>query len=128
METDTLVPLIFFTFLFAVIVVPIMIRERTKRSAHSLITHAIDRGQPLDPALLQQLSQGLVSEQDRARKSLGSGVILLAIAIGFTAAGLLVDHGDSDSGFFIPAVIAGSVGLAFVLLAIVDYATKKRAA
>ena len=126
METDTLVPLIFFTFLFAVIVTPIMIKERTKRSAHTLIGQAIERGQPLDPALVTQISQGAL-EQDRARKSLGSGVILVALAAGFAAAGFLVDPGDTESGFFVPAVIAGSVGLAFVLLAIVDYATKKRA-
>lgn len=127
METDTLVPLIFFSFLFAVIVTPILIKERTKRSAHALIGQAIERGQPLDPALVTQISQGAL-EQDRARKSLGSGVILLSIALGFAAAGLLMDRGDPQSGFFVPAVIAGSVGLAFVLLAIVDYASKKRAA
>lgn len=126
METDTFVPLVFFTFLFAVIVTPILIKERTKRSAHTLIGQAIERGQPIDPALVTQITQGL-AEQDRARKSLGAGVILLSLALGFTAAGLLVDGWHGDSGFFIPAVIAGSVGLAFVLLAIVDYATKKRA-
>jgi hypothetical protein len=34
---------------------------------------------------------------------------------------------DAMHGFGIPAVILASVGAAFILLAIVDYATKKRA-
>jgi hypothetical protein len=130
METEILIPLGFFAFLGAVILVPILVRERTKRSAHELVAKAIDRGQTLDASLVAQLTQNMLSEGDRARKSLGNGVILLALTGGFVAAsamaGGLAPNGDHD--FLYPAVILGFVGAAFIVLAIFDYSTKKRAA
>jgi hypothetical protein len=66
----------------------------------------------------------MLQDGNRARKSLGSGVILLALASGFVAATFLSGAGDHD--LLIPAVIMGSVGAAFILLAIVDYTTKQR--
>jgi hypothetical protein len=125
------VPFIFFAFLAAVILVPTLAKERTKRSAHDLISQAMARGQPLEPSLVSQLTQNMLEEGDRARKSLGSGVILLALAAGFLGAGYVIDgFGHDDDvirGMAVPAVILGAVGLAFILLAVIDYATKKRA-
>jgi hypothetical protein len=130
MEAEIFVPFIFFAFLAAVILVPVLAKERTKRSAHDLISQAMARGQALDPALVSQLTANMLEEGNRARKSLGNGVILLALAVGFVGAGYVGSGFDADAmhGFAIPAVILGSVGLAFVLLAIVDYSTKKRTA
>lgn len=131
MDADIFVPFVFFSFLAAVILVPVLVKERTKRSAHELISQAMARGQALDPALISQLTQNMLDEGNRARKSLGNGVILLALAGGFVAAGFVIqglDGGDSDGlyGMMIPAVILGTVGLAFLLLAAIDYAAKKR--
>lgn len=130
MSPDVFVPFIFFSFLAAVILVPVLVKERTKRSAHELISQAMQRGQPLEPSLVSQLTQNMLDEGNRARKSLGNGVILLALAGGFVAAGFLINEYDPDGdvirGMSVPAVLLGSVGLAFLLLAIVDYATKKR--
>lgn len=130
MEAEIFVPFIFFAFLGAVILVPVLAKERTKRSAHDLISRAMERGQPLDPGLVSQLTQNMLDEGNRARKSLGSGVILLALAIGFVGAGYVGSGFDADAmhGFGIPAVILGTVGLAFIVLAIIDYAAKKRTA
>lgn len=129
MDTEIFVPFIFFSFLAAVILVPTIAKERTKRSAHDLISQAMARGQQLEPALVSQLTQNMLDEGNRARKSLGNGVILLALAGGFTAAGYVASGFDSDAmqGFMIPAVIVGTVGIAFLLLAVVDYTTKNRA-
>jgi len=130
MEADVFVPFVFFAFLGAVILVPVMVRERTKRSAHELISQAMARGQQLEPELVTQLTQNMLDEGNRARKSLGNGVVLLALAAGFIAAGFVIDgyehDGDVIRGMAVPAVILGTVGLAFLLLAVVDYATKKR--
>jgi hypothetical protein len=130
MDAEIFVPFTLFAFLAAVILVPVIVKERTKRSAHELISQAMARGQPLDPSLVSQLTQNMLDEGNRARKSLGNGVILLALAVGFLGAGYVASSFDSDAmhGFSIPAVILGSVGLAFILLAIVDYVTKKRTA
>lgn len=130
MGPEILVPFIFFAFLTSIIIVPVMLKERTKRSAHKLIGEAISRGQNLDPALVADLTQNMLDEGNRARKSLGNGVILLALAGGITGAAYAADGFGShwDSGMFAPAIILGSVGLAFLILSIFDYATKRRAA
>jgi hypothetical protein len=125
MEPEIFIPAIFFGFLAAVILVPVLAKERTKRSAHELISQAMARGQALDPALITQLTDNMLQEGDKARRSLGSGVILLALAGGFVAA-TFVGGGDHD--MLVPAVLMGSIGAAFVLLAIVDYISRNRAA
>ncbi|MGD9980901.1 MAG: hypothetical protein AB7H66_08280 [Hyphomonadaceae bacterium] len=132
MEAEIFVPFVFFGFLAAIILVPTLAKERTKRSAHELVSNALARGQNLDPALVQQLTQNMLDEGNRARKSLGNAVVLLALAGGFVAAGYVMnglDHdGDAMYAMMIPAVILASVGAAFLLLSIIDYATKRRAA
>lgn len=132
MDAEIFVPFVFFGFLGAIILVPQLAKERTKRSAHDLVSQALARGQNLDPSLVQQLTQNLLDEGNRARKSLGNAVVLLALAGGFIAAGFVMDGfdpgGDARHGMWIPAVILGSVGVAFLLLSIVDYATRRRAA
>lgn len=128
MGADVFVPFVFFGFLAAVILVPIWLKERTKRSAHALISQAIEKGQPLDPALLRQLTDGVKPQQDRARRTLGSGVILLALAGGFVIGAFALEDftGAVEGGMMVPAAILGALGTAFMLLAIVDYASKKK--
>jgi hypothetical protein len=130
MEAEIFVPFVFFAFLAAVILVPVLVKERTKRSAHDLVSQAMARGQTLDPALVSQLTQNLLDEGNRARKSLGNAVVLLALALGFVGVGYVIDGFDHDGhrGALIPAVILGSVGLAYLLLAAIDYASKKTTA
>lgn len=128
MGPDTFVPFLFFGFLTAVIVLPVMAKEATKRSAHQLVSQAIARGQPLDPDVLQRLSQDVFYDGNRARRSLGNGVILLALAGGFVLAGYACNGWgwDDNRGLLIPAIIMGSVGAAFLALAVFDYSTKQR--
>jgi hypothetical protein len=131
MDADIFVPFTFFAFLTAIIIVPMLVKERTKRSAHDLVARAIDRGQTLDPALVQELSQNMLQDGDRARKSLGNAVIMLALAFAFVGIAYVSDGWDgghdAHNGILVPAVLFGSLGLAFLLLAIIDYAAKKRA-
>lgn len=131
MGPDIFIPFVFFAFLAAVIILPIWLKERTKRSAHELISQAIEKGQPLDPGLMRQLTEGVGQPpQDRGRRSLGSGVVLLALAGGFLAAsyfsGDFDPSGGAGGGMMTASAILGALGIAFVLLAIVDYASKKK--
>lgn len=126
MEAEIFVPFVFFAFLASIILVPMMLKKRTKRSAHDLISQAMARGQVIDPALITSLTEGMRVETNRARKSLGNGVILLALAGGFVAAFQVAGDGDRD--VLIPAIVIAALGAAFILLAIVDYSTKKREA
>jgi len=129
MGADVFVPFVFFAFLGAIILVPIWLKERTKQSAHALISQALEKGQQLDPAVLRQLTEGATKPQkDRARSTLGSGVVLLALAIGFVIGGFAIDDfsGSVEGGMMVPVAILGALGFAFILLAIVDYAAKKK--
>ncbi|MFT3726402.1 MAG: DUF6249 domain-containing protein [Terricaulis sp.] len=127
MDADVFVPFVFFGFLAAVILVPIWLRERTKQSAHKLISQALDKGQPLDPQIMRDLTQGVGKQQQQQsapRRTLGSGIVLLALAAAFGAIALI--NQDAHSWTVVPALIVGAVGAAFLLLAIVDYTTKKK--
>ena len=127
MGPEIVVPFVFFAFLTSVIVIPVMVKERTKRSAHDLIARAIDRGQTLDPALVEQLSENMLQESNRARKSLGSAVVLLALAGAFAGIAFISDGGMTmNDGALVPAVLLGSLGTAFLVLAIIDYLGKPR--
>jgi hypothetical protein len=122
--------LLFFGFLGAIILVPIYLRERTRQSAHHLISQALEKGQTLDPALMKILTEGQKKPRDKARSSLGSGIVLLALAGGFVGGGFAVDQfsGAEEAlfGMLIPAAILGALGVAFVLLALVDFATQRK--
>ncbi len=124
MGPEVFIPTVFFLFLGAVILGPIWLRERTRQSGHRLVQQALERGQSVDPALVRELTGGKTpqAQPERARKTLGNGVILLALAVGFAAGGLF---GDSN-GMYVPATILGALGAAFILLAMVDYADKKK--
>lgn len=126
MEAEIFVPFVFFAFLAAIIIVPIMSKERTKRSAHELVSQALARGQTLEPDLIEKLSTDLQVEGDRARRSLGKGIILTMLAVGLMGAAYFGD--GWDEGAMVPATIVGALGVAFLLLALVDYISKKRAA
>lgn len=122
--------LVIFGSVAAMVLMPIWFKERTKRSAHTLIAQAMERGQNLDPALMQRLTESIEVQQKSPRKTLGNGVVLLALAGGFGAAsyfsGDFDPSGHAMGGMMTTAVILGALGAAFTLLAIVDYATKKK--
>ena len=132
MDSDVFGMLIFFGFLAAVIIVPIYLRERTRQSAHQLISQAMEKGQALDPALLRQITDmgNNKPQQDRPRRTLGSAIVLLALAGGFAGTAFLMGgfdpSGHAQNGMLVPAVILAALGVAFLLLALVDYMAKKK--
>jgi hypothetical protein len=130
MDGGVIAMFVFFGFLAAVILVPIWLKERTRQSAHQLISQALEKGQTLDPTLMRQLTEGVRQTADRPRRTLGSGVVLLALAGGFVAAAFVMDgfdpSGYAHNGMLVPAVILGALGVAFILLATIDYITRKK--
>lgn len=125
---EVLIPLVFFGFLAAVILVPIYLREKTRQSAHQVLAQALERGQTLDPALMRELTEAnrrSGPKPDQPRRTLGSGVVLLALALGFVGANY-ASEGDFTGGMMIAAMILGALAVAFLLLAAVDYMTKQK--
>ena len=129
---DILVPVALFSFLTAIIVLPAWFKERTKQSAHNLIAQALEKGQQLDPQTIERIVNTVPKAKppkDQARSTLGSAIVMLALAGGFVIAGALTDAGDHfgfGSGLAIPAAILGALGLGFLILAIVDYRSKQK--
>ena len=119
--------LIVFGSIAAMILVPTYFREKTKQSCHALIAQALEKGQPLDPALVEKLTEDTRSKNigNRPRRTLGNGIVLLALAAGFLGADYFSDHRIGGETIF-PAMIMGALGAAFTLLAIVDYLSKKK--
>ncbi len=128
MGPEILVPLAFIAFLGAVIITPMWLRERTKQSAHSLISQAIEKGQPLDPHILERLTSAAPQHQQpgQARRTLGSGIVLLALGLGFAVVSALNGEFYSGDGKVTAAIILGVLGLAFTGLGIFDYVTRKK--
>ena len=112
MGADVFVPFVFFGFLGAIILVPIWLKERTKRSAHALISQALEKGQQLDPAILRQLTEsGAKPVKDRARSTLGSGVVLLALAVGFVIGAFAIDLFVRDKAILSQVALANVADL-----------------
>jgi Domain of unknown function (DUF6249) len=118
--------LVIFGSIAAVILGPIWFKERTKRSAHQLIAQALEKGQNLDPAIMQRLTESIEIQQKSPRKTLGSAVVLIALALGFIGASSLDGVLSADDGMVRVSFILGALGLAFLVLALVDYSAKKR--
>ncbi|MGE0044125.1 MAG: hypothetical protein AB7J28_12775 [Hyphomonadaceae bacterium] len=128
---EALVILIIFGSILGMIVIPMWLRERTKQSAHRIIADAIARGEKLDADMLSRLTEPpRPAQPDRARRSLGSAVIMIALAGALAASSFFT--GDFDptghawGGQMTAAVILGALGLAFLVLALVDYNSKPR--
>jgi len=132
MGESVLVPLIFFSFLGAVIIGPMYLAHKGRLAKIELMKQALERGQNLDPKLLEQLYEVEASKKrpDQPRRSLGAGVVLTFLAVGLGGAGFLSNgydpSGMSDNGLYTAALIVGCIGLAYLVLAVVDYSTKKK--
>jgi Domain of unknown function (DUF6249) len=132
MGPDVLVPFIFFCFLAAVILGPLYLAHKGRLAKIELMKQALERGQNLDPKLLEQLYEveTVKKRPDQPRRSLGAGVVLTFLAVGLGGAGFLSEgfdpSGMSDSGLYVAALIVGCIGMAYMVLAAVDYASKKK--
>ena len=119
-----LIPLIFYVFLGALILVPVVLHYQSKEASHRLVRDAIARGQQLDPALIERLIPPPKPSDPRgvAFGFLVPGVILTAVAIGLAAAAVFLPGDREDlSGQLTGAVITGSMGVGFLLIAAVAF-------
>lgn len=123
MGPDVIVPIVFFGFLGAVIIIPTYLRHKQKESGYRLIHEAMARGQTLDPKMIEQIVQSKERQEGpRWRRSLGAGVVLCAVALGLVGIGYADGY---DSGPIKGAVVLGALGLGFIVLAVIDILSRK---
>jgi Mg2+/citrate symporter len=116
--------------LVALIVLPIWFRERTKQSAHNMISQALAKGEKIDAELLERITDPPARQQDRPRRTLGNAIIMIALSIGLVFASYFSGDFNPMEGRFdgpmLGAAILGALGIAFLILALVDYAAKSK--
>jgi hypothetical protein len=119
-----LIPLIFYIFLGAIILVPVVLHYRNKEASQRLVRDAIAKGQQLDPALIERLipPPRPLDPRGAAFGFLVPGVILATTGFGLAASAVMFpaaadNVGDQLTG----AVITGSMGVGFLLLAAIAF-------
>ena len=125
METEVVIPIVFFVFLGTVIVVPTWLRERTRQAGYKLIVEAAQSGNPLESAVVRRLAK---ANPDRARHMLGAGVLLLALAAAALVNRSLISRAyeDGGAGMLLGAVTFAALGVGFLFLSAFDYTNDRR--
>jgi hypothetical protein len=126
---SVLVPLIFFSFLGAVIIVPQVLRSRDRARMYETLRTAYEKGQPVPPELIEAMTRrdvrGDVVEfgpSARSDRDLRRGVVLLAVGLGLVLigaafyVGLYQDGGASETfaSFAAAGAVPGCIGLAYL--------------
>lgn len=107
------VPIALFGMIAAIVFASVWGGVQNRRAAADAIKKAIEAGQTLDPETISALYRPARA----ASQDLRGGVVLCALALGFVAAGGIYyfnrggGEGDGVFGFFIAAVIIGSIGV-----------------
>jgi hypothetical protein len=125
---SAIVPLIFFVFLGAVILVPTYLKSRDKQRMYETLRVAYEKGQPVPPemiAALQSNASGL-GMIPTAERDLRRALILIAVALGLCGLGYGLWYGlmsVSDTAAYITGgcvagagAIPGLIGAAYLIL------------
>ena len=122
---DILIPIGFFAMIAAIVIMPRYFRSLERQKMAETVRAAIERGQPL-PA---EVVEALKPEPDQRRpntpqRDLRRGLMLVAVALGLVAAGMLGlgDGGHVEHSAIAAAAIPGFLGVAFILMSLLDRA------
>jgi hypothetical protein len=95
-DADILIPITFFLFLAAVILVPGYLRSKEKERLHETLRVAYEKGQPVPPEMIEALqSNRLRPQPDR---DLRRGIVLLCVAAAIVVFGLMVGQIPETEG------------------------------
>lgn len=133
MMVPILTSLIFWSFLAAVIIVPIYFRHRDRAAMHETLRAAFDKGVPLPPDLITTLQSNMSSRSMPTREGdLRRGIVLVGVGIGVAILGYGLWYGLSSVDDTAAAItgactagagaIPGLIGVAYLIL----WATKSK--
>lgn len=122
---EGLVPIAFFAFLGAIILVPRWFKNKERQELQATLRAAIERGQPLPPEVIDSITRDAPAPRTRAARSrndLRTGVVWLAVALGVAAFGYVLGFESIEAyhAFLGLACIPGFIGLALIALGLVD--------
>lgn len=129
---EGLVPVVFFVFLAAIILVPRWFKNKERQELQATLRAAIERGQPLPPEVIDSITRDAPQPRTRAARSrndLRTGIVWLAVALGICAFGYVLgfEHIEAYYGMLGLACIPGFIGLALIALGLVDRFTTPKA-
>ena len=78
MDADIIVPITFFLFLAAVILVPGYLRSKEQERLHKTLRLAYEKGQPVPPEMIEALQTNRMAPQPD--RDLRRGIVLLCVA------------------------------------------------
>ncbi len=121
---EILVPLGFFAFLTAIIIVPVIMRSRDRALLHETLRIAYEKGQPVPPEMIEMLQRDVRDRSGRIAKTsadrdLRRAVILIGVALGLAAMGCALGMTEGAEAFYptlAAATIPGFIGLGFLVL------------
>ena len=118
---EILVPMFFFAFLTAVIIVPVIMRSRDRQRLHETLRLAYEKGQPVPPELIDVLQRSATGVDLRTSpdRDLRRAVVLIGVALGLVAMSFAIGqtHGeDSRYGLLAGSAIPGFIGLGYLAL------------
>jgi hypothetical protein len=123
-----LVTLIFWTFVGAVILVPMYLKSRDKQRMYETLRLAYEKGQPVPPELIAALQTNAPagSMVSTAERDLRRAMVLLAVGLGLCGLGYGLWYGlmsVSDTAAYITGgsiagagAIPGLIGVAYLIL------------
>jgi hypothetical protein len=118
---EVLVPLSFFAFLAAIILVPGYLKSKDRGRMHETLRIAYEKGQPVPPELIQAIQSGdeVGKNANRSEKDLRSAVILIGLSLGLVAMSFALgqtEGAEAQFGTLAGATIPGFIGLGFLVL------------
>ncbi len=121
---EILVPLGFFAFLTAIIIVPVIMRSRDRALLHETLRIAYEKGQPVPPEMIEMLQRDVRDRSGRIAKTsadrdLRRAVILIGVALGLVAMGYALGVTEGPEALYpivAAATIPGFIGLGFLVL------------
>jgi len=116
---EMLVPLGAFAMVAAIVCLPILglFKHLERRRMHDVVRTAIEKGQALPPEVVETLTRD-VRPASSAIRDIRTGVIMIAVGIGFAIFGFCVgfDERDVVSPALGVAAIPTVIGIAYVVL------------
>jgi len=110
------IPIAFFAMIVAVVALPVYFRSKERMKLHDTLRAAYERGQPVDPAIIEAI-QRAERVRPTAERDFRIGVILLAVALAMVTIGAVtsdISDGHSLRGMVAAAAFPGFIGLAFL--------------
>lgn len=122
--TSWFVPLVFWIFVGAVVLVPIYLRSRERQTLYETVRVAFEKGQPVAPELVEAMwaSAPAEAELPTAERDLRKAVILLAAGLGMCGLGWGLWYGlmnVDDLSAYTTGGWVGGVGAILALIGIV---------